>query len=322
MPIQSALALVGVGKQASKGTPAATPAFGHGVSGGGVIKVDVSQDRAGVTSGKRAAAAVDRTAVVGGFDYTTRCFPKTLGMWLYAALGGKSVTGAGPYVHTLTPADVLPLLTVFGNLDGTLAAVQDAMVDELELSWDENNPPDLKVAGIGGAINFAPTFTLGTDETLGDYLLTAGGTFKLDVDSATPVTAPIKAGSIKIANGLTAVTLSGSLTPDQPFPGRQDYETSLTLVPANLNDWRTVVTGAANGTEPSDAPVYGSLEVTFTNGTDSLKLEASRVPFMIEFPEASPDGGPVEIEATGMPVLTAAGGAALTATLTNGQATY
>lgn len=322
MPLQKALALVGVAKQTGPGAPAANPAFAHGVSAGGMVKVDISQDRTDLTSGQRSALHADRTEVAGSFDITMPAFPRSLGLWLWAALGGKATTGAGPYTHTLTPASTLPLLTVFGSLDGQLVAISDCMVDEVEVSWDETKHPDIHVTGLGGAIDFAPTFTPVVDDTAIDYLLSAGGTFKLDVDSDTPATAPIKSGSVKVSNNLDPYLLSGSITPGGVFPGRQDFECAFGLIPTDLADWRAIVTGAPAGTAVSPAPVYGSFEVVFPQGAASLKLAAGRVPFVMEFPEADPGGGAVELEATGMPVQPAGGGAPLTATLINTTTSY
>lgn len=321
--LQKALALVGVAKQTALGTPATNPTFSHGIKSGGIITVDMEQQAGEVTSAYRVASQVDRLKVEAGFDFTTAVFPKTIGLWLYAALGAKSVSGSGPYTHTITPAGALPYLTVWGSLDGVLVKVQDCVVDELEISWDENKPPELKVSGLGGLIDFAPTYTPTTDESLDPYLLTTGGTFKWDVETSTPVVGNIKAGSWKVANNVETIQLSGNVVPaGGAFPGRQEFETGLTLVPNDLTDWRAAVTGTTSGTTAAQATVYGSLEYVFPQGTASLKIAATRCPWAIDFPEGDAGGGPVEIEAEGMPVMPAGGGAASTITLTNGQTTY
>lgn len=323
MPVQSALNVVGVAKQTAYGTPAAQPTFLHGIISGSVSKVEVEQDRASLTSGQRVSPHAERTAVRGSFDFTTKAFAKSVGLWLYAALGAKATTGAGPYTHTFTPAGSLPYLTVWGSLDGTIVKLQDCLVDEFECSWGETNPPEVRVSGLGGAITYnTASITPTTDETLDAYLLAAGGTFRYDIDGASPATGPITGGSFKIANGLSAPLMSGSLTPAQPFPGRQDFDTSLTLIPPDLGDWRTIVTGTPTGTAPSDSPVYGSQDATFPLGAASLKLDTPRVAANIAFPDGDPGGGPVEIEAAGVAVIPAGGGNALTATLINSQTSY
>lgn len=322
MPLNKGLALIGVAKQTALGTPAANPQFAHGVTSGGVVKVDMEQERAEITSAYRAPIGVDRTKVATGFDITTRLFPKALGLWLYAALGAKSVTGAGPYTHVITHAGAPVYLTVWGKLDGQLVAVQDCIVDELEITWDENKPPELKVSGPGGLINFNPTFVPVVDESLDPYLITTGGTFKADWSSSTPVTAPVKGGSVKIGNGSEGYQLSGDVLTAGAVHGAAEFETNLTLIPADLAPWRTVLTGTSGGTSVSQAAVYGSSELTFPQGASSLKLASSRVPFAVDFPEADAGGGAVELEAQGMPVMPTGGGSPITATLINSQATY
>lgn len=321
-PVQSALAQVGVATQAVKGTGTANPTFTHGVTDGAVFSVDVEQDRTDLTSGTRVSPQVDRTGIKAGFDLTTRAFLKTIGLWLYLALGGKSVSGAGPYVHIFTGANTLPYGTFWGWLDSTIYKFRDAMVDEIEISWEGTGPVEVKVKGMGTAIDWAGTFTAGTDENRAEYYRAAGGTFKYDVDSATSVVGKITGGSIKVTNNLKDRTLSASVVPDEWFPGRRDVDWSLKVIPDDILDLRTIVTGTAGGTTARETVLYGAAEVTFTNGSDSLKFESLRVAYTTEFPDADPGGGPVELALSGLAVTPTAGGAELTATLTNTQATY
>lgn len=325
MGMQKAIARVGYGIQTAKGTPLTNPAFAHGVIGGTAHDVDLAQDRAGITSGTRVSPQVDRTGSVHKFDFTCRAHSKSVGALLYLAFGGKSVTGAGPYTHTISPNNVLPYGTFFMDLGGELRSLQDCIVDSLELTWDESGIVVVSVSGMGTLAGYAPTFTATTDDSYSTYMVSNSGTaanLKFAASGAA-AQAAIKAGSIKITNNADAVMLSYSVVPDEIFWGRQDYEVAATIVPpSNLNDWRTIMTGSAGGTADSQSAVYGGLDVKFVNGSDSLQLAATRVAYAVGYPQADPNGGPVELEFAGIPVLTAAGAAALTATLINSQATY
>ena len=84
--------------------------------------------------------------------------------------------------------------------------------------------------------------------------------------------------------------------------------------------WRNVVTGSTSGTAVQSTPLYGSLELNFVRGADSLKIECANVAFIADMPEANPDGGAAEIELAGIAFRVA--GTPLTATLVNTQATY
>jgi hypothetical protein len=323
MPIQSALARVGVAIQSVKGTLGANPTFTHGVTDGNVLSLDIDQEPDAITSGvARIAPHAKRTDSKPGAGFTTRAFSKAVGLWLYAVLGTKGVSGSGPYVHTFTGGTSLPRLSWWGELDGTKVAVRDVMVDEVELAWEGSQPLDVKVTVMGTVLSFPGTMVASTDDTTATYMIPAGGTFKLDTKSATAVTARIKAGNVKIKNNVEEVPQSASIEADDMFPGRQEYEVSLTLVPDDLAPWREVVTGATAGTSVSQTPIYGSFDIKFVNGADSLQLVSLRVPFLCDFPDADPDGGPVELELVGTPVLQTGGGVPLTVTLTNGQTTY
>lgn len=324
MPIQSALAQVGIAKQSGKGTAANNPAYAHGITDGAVLTVDVAQDVEERTSGARASTGVNRTGVMPGMDFTGRAHPKSVGLYAFGALGAVATTGAGPYVHAATLADGLPYLTAFGRLGSSIYKVQDFKVDQLGFSFNENEPVEMSVSGMGTVIDFAGTFTPTNDETIGTdsaYFYAASGTFKLDVDSATPVTAAIQSGEVTINNNLEAIMLSGSISPSDVFEGRQDIECSFDLVVENLNEWRTIVTGSAGGSTASAAPVYGSFEITFTNGASSLKLEATKVAFTTDFPDADPAGGPVTLSLAGI-VVRPSSGSPLTVTTTNTVTSY
>ena len=323
MALQSAIAVLGVAKQSAKGTPADDPSYQFGISDGGVFKADLSQDLADITSATRAAPNVDRTEFVPGIDYTQRVHVGSVGLLLYLALGGKSVTGAGPYTHVFTGANSLPYCTWFGDQNGVKVSVEDSRIDEIGLSWDENNPLELSVSGIGCDLSFPATITPDADESRTAYLAPAGGTFKLDLEGTTPATAKVKAGEITVKNGLESVPLSGSITPGDVHPGRREVEVSFTIVPdSDLNDWRHIVTGAVDGDDVSAVPLFGSFEITFSDGTNSLELEALRVAFTTEWPDADPGGGAIELELSGLAVLPLTSGTDFTATLINSVATY
>lgn len=320
MPVQSALAQVGVAKQTAKASVAANPTFAHGVTGGTVLSVDISQDADERTSGSLGFSDVNRTSAIPGAAFTSRVHAKTAGLYLFGALGGKSVTGAGPYTHVFTPADTLPYLTLFGKYDGNITTVRDYKVDNLGFSFSENEPLEMSVDGMGTVLSFG-TFTAGTDDTASTYFRASSGTFKLDTDSGTAVTARISAGEVSIANALSMVMLSGSITADDVMNAQREVTCSFDIIPDDLTDWRTVVTGTSTGSSISSTPLYGSFEIAFTEGTNSLTLAATRVAFLCDYPDADPAGGPVTLTLAGT-VLKPSGGNQITATLINSQASY
>lgn len=325
MPVQKGLQVVGLAKQASKGTAATNPDFAHGVEGGTVGGIGITQERAPLTSAARATGYIERNeSEGGGGSFTFRAHPKTIGLYLFAALGAKGVTGAGPYTHTFTDSTALPYVTLFGKYGGSIIhSIEDCRLDTLEFSWEEAGTVKVEATLMGTIPDFSATFTAVVDETTDAYFQAAGGTYKMDTDSGTPVTARIKGGKISIKNQAEPVRLSASIIPDEWMEGNVEIDWELTVVTdTDLADWRTVVTGTSSGSAISQVPVLGSAEVQFNLGTNSLKFTSTRVGFMTEFPEADPAGGPAELVMAGPAVVPSGGGAVLTAVLVNSQATY
>lgn len=322
--VQTGSIRLGVAVQASKGTLAANPAFLYGVESGGIA---VSPDQAPdpLTSGKRAASTMFRANVTNTADQVGRAHLKSTGALLYGALGSKSVSGSGTYTHIFTLADVLPYLSIFEEYGagGSVVALRDCKVDELSIEWEGNSPVKLSAKYNGTVVSFPASITAGTDETaLATYFTPVGGTFKLDLDGATLAAAPVKGGKITIKNNTKPEFFSGVQSAGDVSEATHVVECILTTVPADLGDWKTVITGSTNGSGVAVSPVCGSLEVVFTSGTASLKLEASNVAFMCDLPLASAGGGAAEVDLAGSILLNTGGTTCLTATLINATASY
>lgn len=322
MPMQSAIAQIGVAKQASKGTASANPTFAHGVTGGSIMTVEVAQELEDRTSGSRVSPGVNRTAVNVGFEAQSRLHAASAGLWLLGALGTVTTTGTTPKSHAVSTGNDLPYLTVFGKRNSDLFSVRDAKVDSLGISWDGNNPVELSVSGMGSVVGFPASFTPTTDDTFAAAMRAAGGVFQMDVGSATPATAKIVSGEVTVNNNLSEVLLSGSISPDEYVPGRQETEVSFDVVIDNWDAWRTIVTGTSSGSTAAVAPLFGSFSFQFTDGTNTATFAGSRVAFTGDFPDTDPGGGAITLSLSGLAVLTAAGGSQITATVTNSIASY
>jgi hypothetical protein len=322
MGLQVGKDVFGVARQSGKGALAANPTFAHGLTGGG-IKVDISQEADPITSAYLSPAGAYRDKIEAGAQVETRVWQKAIGLYLLGALGSDVVTGTGPYTHTITLGSSTPYLSLFEKKgDGSLHALRDAKVDELEISWEENKPLDLKVTTVAGVWSVPSTFTPAVDESdTANYYVPVGGTFKYAVDSGTPAVAAIVGGKITIKRSAEAVFKSGTIEADDVQEGGCSVELSLTVLPDDMALWKNVVTGSPTGTSIQTTPLYGSAEVAFTKGADSLKLAAGSVAFLCDMPDADPAGGSAKVELVG----TAYRGAAaspITATLINTQATY
>lgn len=304
-PVQKLIAFAGLSKQASKGTGATSPAaFGHGIISGKVFNGELTQDYEDQTLNggayDRFSPAVNRIKYLPGASFKTRAWIRSLGLYLIGAIGATVDTGAGPYTHTITPAQTLNYLTFFSRLGSAeYEKLVDCVVNSLTISWEEQSPLELDVELMG----ITPTFGAGgawtatADESVATYLSPIGGTLQLDVGSATVAAGQIKAFSVTISNNLDPVWLSSKIVPDDLMPAEQTVEGTITLVPNDMTDFRKAITGTGAGTAVQSTPVYGSFsELVQLDANNQLTLSSLRSAFMVEFPDGDPAGGKTEIE--------------------------
>lgn len=298
MPVQTRLSEAGLAKQSAKGSAETNPEYAFGVLGGTVINADVSEDDLNPTSDSRIVETRERTLVVPGTDYEAVAMSQSIGLMLLGACGSVSTTGTGPYTHTFTTADDLPYLTAAAKYGGEFYRVQDAKIDELTLSWDDAGAAQVATTALGIDVLFdeGTAYTATTTEKPNDPLRPVGGTMNVDGAGA-----KVQSAEITVTNNLEAVDLSDSVLADDVFPGMQGVEVSLTVVPDNLDEWQTRLTGSATGTDISDDVNFGSVDLNLSNdGGDTLQFTASELAFMATMPDADPDGGPAEVELEGI----------------------
>ena len=323
MTVQTGSIRMGIATQSALGTNATEPTFLFGVSGGG-IQSAAGQEPDDLTSGLRTSSSVFRSDVGNTATINGRAHLASIGAFLLGALGHcDSTDSSGVYTHVFTLADVLPYFTVFEEFSdgGTVVEMGDAKIDSLTFSWEGNKPLDVAVSLVGTEVVVGGAITPTVDETgLTTYFIPHGGTFKYDLDSATPATASVKGGSITITNGARAEHFSGAIEAGDVSEGWHVVECAFTIVPADITTWRTLLMGAADGTTIAASPVYGSFEHVFKSGTNSLKFEGLNVAFMCDLPEAAPGGGAAEVELAGMCMLPADQSANVKVTLVNATA--
>lgn len=324
MPVQKAIAQIGLANQTAKGSIAATATFSHGVSGGKLLSADVKQDALDVTAAARVAYNVARESVINGVDLKGPAYSKALGLYLLGGLGTDVCATGTPNIHTYATANLLPYLTLFQKLGGITTAVKDCKIDELSLSWDGRKPVELGVKATGTNLSYpASGFPATTDETGSEaFLIPVGGTFQYDLDGAILGTCRVAKGELALKNNTDPVELSATIEPDDVEEGLQEHSVKLTVVPDDLLDFRTCVTGSPTGTSAAGTPPIGSFSLLFKeNGsaTGQLLVTASKVAFGCDFPEAEPKGGAVQIELAGIPV---GGPSPVVYALSNAQASY
>lgn len=329
--INTSIGLIGVAKQADKRTPAVEPTHVHGLTGGKVFSLDRSVASANVSCGIRASTDAYVETVTPGLDFETYGYSDVLPLYLMAVMGNVSSTAGdeeGTYKHVVTLGDLLPYLTFWGRIGSEYTRTEGCKVDQVEMEFEGNAPLSFGITVIGMDAELGLASIPGNPDPscFDGYFVPTGGVFKLDAASSAAVEAPVKSGSLTLANNCTADALAGQVMPGDVEEGKLSVSGSVTVKPDDLTEYKKMVTGSASGTRPSGQMVYGSFAWEFThskNPKHKLVIEAQRVPFTAEFPEVNPDGGAAEVEFSFDGVgVDSRDGSPVTATIVNETESY
>src|SRR4051812_4981904 len=109
-------------KQTGRGTAAtytAASAYKMGLTGGNIGPVRNTDNLSETDASRdRGTTYLVSEGVEGTPEFYVR--DASIGFWLWAALGQDAVTGTTNYVHTLTPGNALPYITVWRDIADTL----------------------------------------------------------------------------------------------------------------------------------------------------------------------------------------------------------
>ncbi len=323
MALNRKIAILALDKQTTFGTLAATRKYGLGLRpGSSLMNAGMDQTYEELTISNRFPPSAIRNEFLWTVPFASRAWPRSVVMLLENALGLRVTTGAAdPFLHTLTPADVPGYLTAAVRLDTEYHKIRDCRVDELVFTWDQAKPIEMTGRLVGTvATLYTTSGNPGTDDADQQSFYPAGGTFALDSDSTTPVTADITGGSIAIRQHLLPVRVSRQLEPIDVMVGWHEIEVTLRLIPTATTLWRSVITGSDAGSAISNAPIYGSFHTlwTITAGTRDLDMVSTRMAFQGNYPDPDPAGGPVELTLVGTVVKPA--GDAITVLVHNQEA--
>lgn len=252
---------------------------------------------------------------------------------LQGILGTRVTAGAGPYTHTMTPADSLPWMTWFFAQAGTGPAnfwtLADAKLGSYEFSFAPGDPLEVTVEGMGKTTTRGPSKWSAATlvEGIDPFLTYIGATMKFDVGNTTPTTTVhnLQNGRIAVNRNLAGIQTDGL---GNAFIAEQKREIEVTLddvVFESNADINTIFTGTSTGTSMSGAPVYGSCEFLFlgsdqaASGTRSLKFTLPHVLWTVdEIPGADPSGDVLTYTVTGK-ASKPSSGSIITAVVTNGD---
>lgn len=320
MPVQKRFARLGVAKQTAKGSPAASPDYAFGVSGGNILTTEVEDEELPTTWNDRLLSGHDRKGITPGASCEAVAHAGSLGLLLYAALGTIDTTGAGPYAHAITPGNSLPYLTLFTESGSEYHTVEDARVGTLGLAWDRTGALTVSPSFMAAGLSLdTGSFTAGTEEVVADGVFKGHGqTFEIDGAAAT-----VESGSVTIENNLEALFGSDDVLPADVFPGTVGISASLTVIPEDFSLWQKVLTGQASGGTIGASPYYGGT-TTLTFAVDAntdLVIALNRMHVMTPYPDNDPAGGAQRIEVEGV-IARPTSGDACSFTLNNNETSY
>lgn len=304
MPVNTSIGMIGVAKQADKKTPATTPAFVHGLTGGQTFKLDRSVQDANVTCGVRAGTDSYVESIIPGVDFETYGYSDVMPLYFLAVLGNITTSSnddGAQYKHVATLGDVLPYLTFWGRIGSEYTRTDGCKIDQIEMSFEGNAPLDFGITAIGMDAELGLSgFPNEVDPSCFEgYFVPTNGVFKVDTASNTPLEAPVTQGSLTLANNCTSDALAGQVTPGDVVEGKLSTSGSVTVRPDDMKLYRKMLTGTEDGTKPTGDIVYGSFIWEFRHSklpNHRMIVEALRVPFTCEFPSVDPEGGAAELE--------------------------
>ena len=329
--INTSIGLIGVALQAGKSSPAAAPAFVHGLTGGKTFQLDRSVKSANVACGVRAGTDSYVESVVPGLDYETYGYADVLPLYFYAAMGNIASAAeaeGGTHKHVVTLGDTLPYLTMWGRIGGEYTRVDGAKVDTFEMEFEGNAPLSFGITAVGMDAELGMSaFPGSVDPSCFDgYYVPTGGSFKLDTLGTSPAQAAVLSGSLSFGNSCKSDPMAGEVMPADVTEGKLTSSGKVKVKPDDMGLYRKTVTGSESGTKPTGDMVYGSFEWVFKHSKNpgyTLTVVAKHVPFKADFPEVDPDGGAAEIEFSFDDIgIESKGDSPVTVTVVNSTASY
>lgn len=316
-PISTVHGPLYIARQASQGT-AATTGFKkyHRVSGKVYTNKEISS--AEWLDGSRYADSFDYTAsieVAGQFQVHGSA--DAIASLAAYALGDDVITGSSsPYTHTINPALTVPYLTIVTALgeDPVNQVLEHYDVQITSLSVEGTADDDVLVAEVevigihpGKVRASEPNAASENEDPLLHY--NAEDTFVLAGLNGGDAVKTVNQAKITINNGIEAY-YGDSVRPVALVAGRGEITVDFTLLCDDetlpmLNSFYYNTETPSNGDEPTADVFKEGFSVTYSKGSGStqrsVSIEIPELVYMVEeYPEASPDGSPVEIAATGM----------------------
>lgn len=248
----------------------------------------------------------------------------SLGLYLLGALGADAITGTTNFTHVLTPANVLPYLTMWRSVSDTLwESYLDCKISSLVIAATAGNPLTATATIVGRTPARLTTDPSGPPPTAPNIVLDSGYAYNYN-----DATVTLSGGATSLISSFS-LTIDNSVTPQQTddvgmldvVEGQRKVTLTFDMIFSTLSEYNLFNYGGAAGTAVSSSIYTTSADFIFAHGVNNS----------IEFslPSIAYDTFPVDVAAAGGPIVvsvTAVGqrGASpiVTATVKNQVATY
>lgn len=324
-------------KQTAKGTPAAAAAFRIPLVGGTVKpRREVADLEETGTSRVRGQVYVVTAGAEGNPEYAVR--PAAIGLLLYGVLGAKAVTGAAdPYTHTFTDAAEQPWFTFWRQLENLkYEKFIDCKITQMVLTSEAGRPLRAALTVMGRDPRHLASATYATEvavaEESGAPIMHYDGAGALEIEG-TPIASIERI--VTTINNQGSYQQGDSVLPYDVAEGILDIRQEVASLIEDVAEYNRFHYGSAT---PADGATASREVVELGAGvTDflwtqvaaapgperSLRIQGSPRMQIMDVTGYEPNTNNDPIKKTSVyRSLRPSSGAALTATLKNGQATY
>jgi hypothetical protein len=298
-------------KQSAKGTAATVGAAGYKnkiVAGSAHPERNI--ERLNETDSSRDQGNAFISSFGAGGDPTVYVRDSTLGLLLTGVLGGDAVSGVGPYVHTITPANALPYFTIWRYFEAQTNDVyerfEDCVITSLTIHGEAGQPLTAQFSFMGRkAVRLAsdPTSTI-TDDLQAPYLMaegsaSPGGASNFTINGTAAV-ATISSFDYTVDNN-AAVQQTNDFYPYDIAPAKRLVTVGFDMIFETYTEYAVFHYGAGPGTTPTATIGEANTQFVFTKTavTNIISLAVPKFTYE-EFPlENNTDGTPITVAARG-----------------------
>jgi hypothetical protein len=221
-----------------------------------------------------------------------------------------TITGAGPYTHTLSNLGATPPWFTTYNTDLLGGSVEETfeagIMSEFSISGDGTGGPARVGAKYVGKRPTIASYTNATPQVISTdgYFTFSGAVLQYEVDSSTPVTETnIQSLTLTVTRPVTAIATADSVSVGYLALGKVEANVSMTLLMDDHEAYRATFYGAVAGSTPSATIVAGSVKFNLVHsitGGHSASFTMDKVWLQAEPPQPDPAASPLTVTINGM----------------------